>query len=91
MILRGCLKSVNCQLKIQKCETSLYIIHSLQNSFVSVIHADILAKVNNDSKNYAVQLPYNEMKRYFNEAQKRTVAYLDGGHDVLEVNLKKKY
>ena len=84
-ILKGCLQSVNCQLKIQRCETSLYILHSLQNSFVSVIHADILAKANNDYKNYLIQLPYNEMRKYYAENQKRIVAYLDGGHDVLEV------
>jgi len=85
MILKGCLKSVDCQLKIQKCETSLYILHSLQNSFVSVIHADILTKVTNDAKNIFMQLASNETKNYFSQYQKRIIAYLDGGHDVINV------
>ena len=86
-ILQGCLESINCELKFRKCETFAYIVHSLQNSFISVIHADILNEAK-DSKNLLMKIPFENDKtilNYSNSPQKRICAYIDGGHDIIEV------
>ena len=69
-ILRGCFESVNCAEKIQSCKIPLFIIHSLQNSLIRVSHVDVWNKVD-DQKGKGIKI--------------RTCAYIDGGHDVIEV------
>lgn len=84
-LLEGCLNNVNCYLKIQKCESLIFVVHSLQNSFVSITHADILNEMNDDIKNSDQFNEKQIIKNYSNPSQKRIIAYLDGGHHIIEV------
>lgn len=83
-LLEGCLANVNCQLKIQNCETLIYVVHSLQNSFVSIIHADILNNIDNFEKT-SLFTDDKITRRFSHITQKRTPLYLNGGHNILEV------
>lgn len=86
-LLEGCLNNVNCYLKIQKCESLIFVVHSLQNSFVSITHADILNKMSEELKNSDHFNEQQFAKNYSNPTQKRIIAYLDGGHHIIEVFL----
>ena len=86
-IMKGCLNNVNCYLKIQKCEILIFVVHSLQNSFISVIHADVLNKMNFDLKEVYLQNASYENKIMMRGGEKRITAYIDGGHDIIEVKL----
>ena len=76
-ILKGCFESVNCSAKIQTCKIPLFIIHSLQNSLVRVSQVDIWNK-------------FDEKKDVKIGLKMRTCAYIDGGHDIIEVNLSEE-
>lgn len=93
-ILKGCINNVNCQLNIQKFETLIFVVHSLQNSFISIIHADILNKINSNLRNSFLKIPFNENKilnNYDASSNERKAIYIDGGHDLIEVEILKTF
>lgn len=73
-ILKGCFQCVNCSKKIQSCKMPLFIIHSLQNSLIRVSQADIFNKLREEQSGMSFGLKL------------RKCAYIDGGHDVIEVD-----
>lgn len=76
-ILRGCFQSINCSEKIQSCKIPLFIIHSLQNSLIRVSQVDIWNKINEEKG--------RERSGISLALKLRTCAYIEGGHDVIEV------
>lgn len=80
-ILKGCFQSVNCSEKIQFCMTPLFIIHSLQNSLIRVSQVDLWNRINEEKG--------KENNKNIFGLKMRTCAYIEGGHDVIEVIYRK--
>eukprot|EP01016_Furgasonia_blochmanni_P054673 TRINITY_DN9036_c0_g1_i6.p1 TRINITY_DN9036_c0_g1~~TRINITY_DN9036_c0_g1_i6.p1 ORF type:complete len:145 (+),score=31.74 TRINITY_DN9036_c0_g1_i6:61-435(+) len=83
-LMSGLLESYNMRQAVSRLSLGVTIVHSMKNSLVKITHTDDLSRI----KNQSILELLSATGSMQDEARKRECFYVEGGHCVIEDNLK---